>query len=331
MADPEIGGCLFRCDHIESKQSYDDECQHPRGQRRIGNLGTIGEVDGTDSSSGTPRGEGYNQSRSCPQWRSELIQLCEKERCQTVSQVRTILANLPDDRSLIAFRKRFAQECADVLLQNKCRLLSWDWVKILNYIAKDPFTDCLPVCESVCWIRKIFAHNGFDELTFCSQIMSLINKTEMKINTVIFHGAPNSGKTLLGLSIARSCLFYAAVQDFNKNNDFYLQDVLHQRFCFINEPAIADERFETFKNVLEGATVTINAKYQSNITLDRTPCLICTNNPIAFFTRDAYRNENAVRARSFKFVFQPMSDLKNCIAQLHPLSWLSLLENNALL
>lgn len=208
--------------------------------------------------------------------------------------------------------------------------LSKSWLDLMKWIANDDFSDYLSVQDSVDWIRELLIWNGIDELEFLSTLLAVIDRQAIKRNCVVLMGPPNCGKTLLANSICRSLTFFANVQDFNKYNNFYLQDCLNQRICLANEPSIDSSKFETIKNIFEGQAVSIAVKYEKHANLERTPWIVTTNHPLAHLTLSPTENEYALMARCHLYHMRYMPALAQCQGQLHPLAWYTLLKDQQL-
>ena len=55
--------------------------------------------------------------------------------------------------------------------------------------------------NSVEFIHRFLEHNFFDKATFVRDVGSVLNKTSGKINTIIFMGPSNVGKTHIANSL----------------------------------------------------------------------------------------------------------------------------------
>lgn len=71
------------------------------------------------------------------------------------------------------------------------------------------------------------------------------------------------------------------ISNWNRYQQFPLQDCLHRNLLVFDEPHIEPCTFETWKNILAGNNQTINVKYKSNSLLLRTPVLVLANNYVS--------------------------------------------------
>lgn len=312
-------GCTHNCNYNQRRTQGIDECNSCQPDATIGTFIEGYGFDSSRSITGSRKRKSYNQG---PQWRQELIRICQENKCSSIPQVRTILANHSDeDIQMIPFQKMFEKMCITVLMQEKCKYQTRQWEDIWPDIQIHMYPDCLSPEESALWIKRILTFNNIDMSVFFQCVYNVMNKVQPKHNGLILFGEKNCGKTLIGLSLCRSAIYYSTVQNFDLYNTFYLQDVLHSRVALLNEPKIDQGKFETFKNILEGQTVSIDVKYQGCCDLERTPMIICTNFNLAQLTIGARINEDAVDARTFRFNMRPFSELQNCLKKLHPLAW----------
>ncbi len=127
------------------------------------------------------------------------------------------------------------------------------------------------------WFRKILSFNGIDEEKFISCVSSVMDKVDMKKNSVWLCGTTNAGKSLICNSIVESARFYSNIMEFDERIAFPLNDAPGKRVILINEPVIGDKRIELIKNIMEGQEVAINVKHKKCITLPRTPLIISSN------------------------------------------------------
>lgn len=180
-------------------------------------------------------------------------------------------------------------------------------------------TDCKEGFE---WLEKILYYNGIDQLQFYADVFDIMDKVRPKINTLFLKGPANAGKTLIAESIARASIFYCNIQQFQKGKNFLFMDAVGKRCCMINEPRITDEHAEVLKNVLEGAAVHVDVKFQSGQMLQRTPVVIATNHDLSMYLQHTkHINEEAYRSRMIRHELKTFSDLKDLRYALHPGIW----------
>ncbi len=203
------------------------------------------------------------------------------------------------------------------------------WYDIMVRHGEDFYTqrvNAADVTDSVAWIEKIVDHNGFDPAPFFRTIKGVVDRDKPKLNSLLFYGPPNSGKSLLAESIAESCIATCNVSQLSGKSSFEFAPMIGSRCILINEPCFTDLSVETCKNIMEGMRVTVEVKYKTGQSLDRTPIILTTNNPLAFNTRVREVNERALAARCFKYTFKQFDDLVNLQYRLHPFAWKVLID-----
>ena len=205
-------------------------------------------------------------------------------------------------------------------------IVSMPWRDILtlqeSYADDGRFSDCASVQESVEWFDKYCHNNNWLAVDFVGDVKAILEREKPKKNLLLLRGQANGGKTVLAMSIVRSCLLFANLQEFNSTNNFYLQDAMHQRCILINEPRIAEDKIETFKNVSEGCPTAIEVKYEKGQILPRTPIIVTSNLPLdAYLLTNKSIQSSALRARTTEYRCNPFPALKELSKQLHPLMW----------
>ena len=210
--------------------------------------------------------------------------------------------------------------------------LAKTWDEILAMTPEGYFDkkECyLPVEESVEWLHRILEFNAIDPKDFVTKVHNVMNKSLPKRNAILILGAPNAGKTLVAESITASAIISETLSTFNGKSSFEFQPMLMKRAVLLNEPKITDGTVELLKNVLEGATVSIDAKYKSGQALSRTPIVIASNQNLTYYTTARTTNLVAFQARCYQFDLRPFEDLAQCAGKLHPYMWQSLISRYA--
>ena len=181
------------------------------------------------------------------------------------------------------------------------------------------------VDTSIIWFRRILTHNKIDETAFIKCVENVMNKSEMKLNSVWLCGATNAGKSLLCNSIVESARFFSNIMEFDERTAFPLNDAPGKRVLLINEPVIADKRIELIKNIMEGQDVAINVKHKKGISLPRTPLIISSNKDLWHYCPS---EKQAILNRCYSFKCGTMPELVDCTKKLHPLLWKTLIETH---
>lgn len=216
-------------------------------------------------------------------------------------------------------RKAYACARAVVKYEEFSKLAKTAFQNASVYIKQD---QCLSPWQSYLWLQKILDHNHIDFFDFVSQVENVMDRYHTKLNTLLFFGPPNAGKTLIAESICKAGIFYANIQKFSKGANFVLQDAVGCRSMMINEPRFTDEWVETLKNVFEGCETTVDVKFKTGYSLDRTPVIVTTNNELATYVQhQRHIADAAFKARYIRFEFSTYPELKNCKGHLHPGLW----------
>lgn len=213
--------------------------------------------------------------------------------------------------------------CKEMIDARKIMYLDLPWSHILASLPDCKYSpkEYLSVDESISWFKKICVYNSIDPNHFIECVDLVIEKSLPKKNSLMLLGPPQAGKTLVGKSIAESCLFHANAQNFEGKSSFEFAPLQFCRVALINEPRITDSTVQVMKNVLEGNRVNIDVKYSSAQTLNRTPVIITTNEELCYYTTNRTVNAQAFKARAFIFNLKPYDELKHCSRALHPKMW----------
>lgn len=239
----------------------------------------------------------------------------------TATEVDRIIATADDDISHLQMTSNYERYVSIFLNNAKMNFTKTPWDTCLSFVAEKQYDDCLTPLESLPFVEALLEYNQINIPWFLENLVAILNRQSPKLNSVVFIGPPNAGKTLLGESISRSMIYCTKIQSFSRGDSFYLQDCLHSRCIFLNEPKIDESKFETFKNVLEGQPVNIQVKYKSQQLLERTPCIVATNHPLSCYTRSCEYNELAIKARSMYLHLSKFDHLINCKKFIHPFTW----------
>lgn len=182
-----------------------------------------------------------------------------------------------------------------------------------------------PIEESNTWIDTILSHNGYDSRTFTRDVMTIINKQKPKINTLMFNGPPNCGKTVLANSIVESLMYYTVNNQFNaRSGQFALQECVRARVILFDEVAITEDYKDKMLLLFGGSDCDSDVKNKAHVIIRRTPVILCFNKHPSrgLPTQDRPLFELAVAARSAEYQFKPCPQLANLtFDRLHPLVW----------
>lgn len=107
-------------------------------------------------------------------------------------------------------------------------------------------------------------------------VQPILDKSRKKHNTIVFHGAKNSGKTLVAQSLVESLLSYGIITN-NASASFTFQDVIDKRSILVEELVIGPTQTGEFKSIMGGEPTMVQVKCKPQAHLDRTPMVITCN------------------------------------------------------
>lgn len=238
--------------------------------------------------------------------------------------------DLREEYEEFVYSKKWKELVDDAILIMSEDFIQKKWEEILkinNQFMHFDETFYYGINESINWLKQILLHNSISFENFVEDVKLVMNKDLMKINGIWLWGATNAGKSLIANSIVESFRFFVCVNEFDEFNQFPLNDAPGKSIILINEPSIADRRIELMKNILEGQRISINVKHKSNVSLPRTPVVICSNEPLwRFCPYERTTIENRLKTYTFKTF--PL--LLDCKKKLHPMLWCQLLNGSTL-
>ena len=219
--------------------------------------------------------------------------------------------------------KELVEESIELVAED-FRILTWMEIINLNEKYVDyPDSSFYDIDTSLMWFSKILSFNNINEEAFIRNVSSIMDKKDMKVNSLWLFGSTNGGKSLLCNSIVESARFFANIMEFDERTAFPLNDAPGKRVLLINEPVIADKRIELIKNIMEGQDVAINVKHRKGVSLPRTPLIISSNKELWHYCPC---EQQAILNRCVVHKLSTNDDLVNCTKKLHPMIWKSLLQ-----
>lgn len=87
-------------------------------------------------------------------------------------------------------------------------------------------------------------------------------------------------------------------------------ECVNRRIILWNEPHCETSAFETIKMLFGGDTLNVKVKFQDDAIVNRTPCIVLSNN-------DIFPKDTAFRTRMFSYVWRPCESLKMCKKKLY--------------
>ena len=133
---------------------------------------------------------------------------------------------------------------------------------------------------------------GLSKHELVQKFEDILPKAKPKINTMMFEGPPNAGKSFLIRSLLPIARFYAEINPGMTGNNFMFQEA--PSLIIMEEPHIDSATAEKLKLIMEGADTFVPVKNTADKIIRRTPFFItsnqemwkwCTQNKAAFEAR----------------------------------------------
>lgn len=235
-----------------------------------------------------------------------------------------------NDLYALTLRKGFREMEMRLREGHRLKWMNATWEEMMDaipmhiYEAKNK--NLVSLEDSLKWFSKWCKHQNIQEHELVENVHMVMNRMAPKKNCICFYGPPNSGKTWLARSICESVVYYCNISTMTGNSSFEFAEAQLQRAILLNEPCCTDKTVELVKNLLEGERCTIQIKHKSDQSLERTPILIATNQPLAAYTTHRKVNEEAFKVRMIRYDVKAMAELKDCPGSLHPRMWRSLFD-----
>lgn len=148
----------------------------------------------------------------------------------------------------------------------------------------------------------LFKRNGIVPSVFAKTVFKWMTCVDNKINTLYFHGPPNTCKTLIARMLTN--VFLCGNMNLKGvTSDFYYEPLLDKSIGVLEELWVMKNVVDDFKSILGGIVMDINKKHNTMQKLRRTPIIVTSNhetlgrgflNPI---------DECALQNRCYKFKF----------------------------
>lgn len=155
--------------------------------------------------------------------------------------------------------------------------------------------------------------------TFILDLFDILEKKKPKVNCIEVISQPSAGKNYFFDCITNFYVNIGNIANFNRNNQFPLQDAFDRRINIWNEPNCETGAYDTIKMLFGGDPCPAKVKYKDDIIIFRTPIIILSNKNC--FPRDKAFNDRMIRYR-----WKPYQHLKTYCKYPTPLCWPMLLE-----
>lgn len=147
--------------------------------------------------------------------------------------------------------------------------------------------------DSVVWLDDLLRlqfHDDNDQIVaFLLSLVDVIDRKIPKLNCIVVHAPPSSGKNFFFDVVLAICLNYGQLGQANRNNVFAFQEAPNKRILLWNEPNYEPILTDTIKMMLGGDPYTVRVKNQADLHVRRTPVIVLTNNLVPFMMDVAFR------------------------------------------
>lgn len=152
-------------------------------------------------------------------------------------------------------------------------------------------------------------HVSYEDMLY--NIFSVMNMSRHKVNTVVFIGASDSGKSFVADLFASPFELYEigqfALPTAKNTNQFWLEPLVGKQVYRAEELFIADEVvLQDVKKLFEGSPALVGGvKYKSALTIERRPVLVSMNGDSEYAVTRGMSNEfDTIANRSFIYVMR---------------------------
>lgn len=178
--------------------------------------------------------------------------------------------------------------------------------------------------ESINIIKQLLLHQFDDNedkiKEFLQVNVDVLDKKIAKLNTILIHAPPSSGKNFFYDMIFGFMINVGQFHTANKTNNFPFQDGCNKRVILWNEPNYDIPAMEDMKKILGGDLTNIKVKCQPDGCIERTPVIILTNNMLSIMMSPAFKDRIA------KFTWKAAPFLKEISYKPLPLCFFEILK-----
>lgn len=172
---------------------------------------------------------------------------------------------------------------------------------------EDSYTYFLSWCK--------FQH--IDPLEIITNTMDVMNKKQLKKNSICLIGDTNAGKTVMFADPIKYIMRFVGQIGNRTENNFMWQDCVNCCLICIDECIMDPAHLEDLKMVLGGEKVSVSVKFQGNSSLNRTPVILTGNKVPWAFDQTA---KAALLSRMFYYPVQTNDELQY-VKKIHPGMW----------
>lgn len=123
--------------------------------------------------------------------------------------------------------------------------------------------------------------NSESKLTeFMHTLYKWLTKQNGKFNCIYIIGEPSSGKSFFARLVMGICLSVGIIGNMNKFNQFPLNNCINKRLLYWDEPNFEGKATEDLKLLFSGNELSVAQKYLGNGTIQKTPCLLTSNDNV---------------------------------------------------
>lgn len=150
--------------------------------------------------------------------------------------------------------------------------------------------------------QELFSANQVDPHHFATSLMTVLNKSQQKINCLRIYGTPNSCKSLIANLIVEPfiCCY---MNNHGSENEFYASNMLNKSIILCEELYVTVATAEDFKSILGGQPIDISKKFNEKQLLCRTPVVITSNYYLLGRGHLPALDENALNIRTITYHF----------------------------
>lgn len=220
------------------------------------------------------------------------------------------------------------KNCCDIFCRKICNFTLEDFAKLYNNsspifgaLSGNVEEEYYSITESLIQLENFLLYQfvTIDAVRDFLDIIYLhLNKKTGKKNCIQICGPPSSGKTYFINIISSFVLSKGQIRNFNKYDNFPLNDCIDKRILIWDEPNYERSAIEQIKLLFSGDKCPANVKYESQVQIDRTPIYVTAN-------ADIFPTSEEFQCRMFRFNWQSFPNKTLDVKQIYPLAFYQIL------